>query len=307
MEYLNTEDAIILLYHGVTSVDFKGILNYSGKHIHKKVFEDQIGLIARTCNPVSLRTLISMLAGKEPLLPKTVAITFDDCFENIYNNAYPILKKFNVPATMFITTGFVNAKRIIWADLLEIIICNSFEKEIIFDFFSFRKKYTLNSEEEKIKALLDIKSILKSIDENTKDWIMESFSKKYEIDTISETDLYRNLTWDQAKKIDQDPLFEMGSHTINHRILTGMDLESAEKEIVGSKEMLQKELGHGVDLFSYPEGQPNHYNEHIVKILKNHGFICSPTAIYGLNRIGDNPFDLKRIMVGFNGIPFPFN
>ncbi|ODS33762.1 MAG: putative polysaccharide deacetylase [Candidatus Scalindua rubra] len=308
MEVLNTQEAIILLYHGVTSENYCGIENYSGKHIHKDVFKQQISVLSKACNPVSLRTLVNALKEELPLPSKTVAVTFDDCFENVYINACPILEKYNVPATMFITTGFVNTKRIIWADMLEVAIANTLEEVIVFDFLKFSKKYYIISSVEKIKVINEIKSILKSVDENTRDKIMESFTEGFEFrDEIVETDLYRNLTWDQLREIDRCSLFEIGPHTINHRVLSFLDIKEAEREIVGSKNILERELGHNIDLFSYPEGQREHYNENIISILKENGFISSPSAIYGSNKPGDSPFHLKRVMVGFNGIPFPYS
>lgn len=39
---------------------------------------------------------------------QSFAITFDDVFENVYTNAYPILKRYHVPFTMFVSTGLLN-------------------------------------------------------------------------------------------------------------------------------------------------------------------------------------------------------
>ena len=302
-----TQNATILLYHGVTSGVYNGLQNYSGKHVHKCVFEEQISTVASTCKPVSFKTLVEILKSGEDLSPKTVAVTFDDCFENVFACACPILKKYNIPATMFVTTGFVNTNRIIWADLLEIIIGNCRHDEFVFDDLENPKKYPLRTYAEKKHAVREIKSHLKSISEEKKDKIMSNLIKDIDINLLmSETDLYKNLTWAQVKNIDWDPLFEIGSHTINHRVLSLMPADEAEKEIVGSKHVLEKELGHAIDLFSYPEGQEDHYNDAIIEILKNNGFRSSPSAIYGTNAPGEDPFHLKRIMVGFNGIPFPF-
>ena len=301
------KNAIILLYHGVTSANYNDIKNYSGKHIHKDVFEEQMNILATKCNPVSLRTLSEILVSRKEVPKRTVAVTFDDCFQNLYHNAFPLLKQYNIPATFFITAGYVETNRIIWADILEMKIAACKKTIMEFDFIDFSKKYPIETNDEKVNALLDIKSYLKNIDDEKKQTIMNSFTEKFQFsEPDSDIDLYKNLKWNQLIEMDCNKLFEIGAHTVNHVILTYVDLKKAQKEIIDSKKVLEKQLKHTIDLFSYPEGQKNHYNDEIIQILKNNGFICSPSAIWGDNLSGDDPFHLKRIMVGFSNIEFPY-
>jgi len=299
--------ALILLYHGVTSAYYNDIKNYSGKHIHKDIFAKQMKILTTKCTPVSLRELSEMLTQKQKIPQRTVAVTFDDCFQNTYYNAMPVLKQYKIPATFFITTGYVGTNRIIWTDILEMIIADLKEKFIDFDFLDFSKQYPTETNKNKIKALLDIKSILKSIDENKKQNIMKCLVDQHKFQpSNTTTDLYSNLKWHQLKEMDSDKLFEIGGHTVNHVILSYVDLDIAKKEITDSKTILEKNLNHPVDLFSYPEGQKDHYNDNIIKILKENNFLCSPSAIWGDNAPGADLFHLKRIMAGFNHIDFPY-
>jgi len=299
--------AIILLYHGVTSSRHTDIKNCSGKHIHRDIFEQQMKLISTKCNPVSLRSLVQMLSTSKALPKNTVAITFDDCFQNVYQNAYPILAKYHIPATFFITAGYVNTSKIIWADILEKTIAALKSKQIVLDFLNESKTYPISNKSEKIKALFDIKSKLKQIEDTQKNKFMNYFVKKFQEPIAeSDTDLYSNLSWEQLKEMDSNTLFEIGSHTLNHVILSQVDIQKARMEIVESKKTLESHLNHSINLFSYPEGQEIHYNENIIQILKGNNFVCSPSAIWGDNSLGDDPFHLKRIMVGFNNIAFPY-
>jgi peptidoglycan/xylan/chitin deacetylase (PgdA/CDA1 family) len=76
-------------------------------------------------------------------------------------------------------------------------------------------------------------------------------------------DLERNeagfvaLSWDQVRYFDRHGV-TIGSHTRNHFDCTSTDLGALESEIVGSSDDLRRELGHDVDLFSFPIGlEPN--------------------------------------------------
>ena len=80
----------------------------------------------------------------------------------------------------------------------------------------------------------------------------------------------------------------------------------AEKDINLSLDLLEYNLEHEVLDYSYPEGQSNHFNNKIIKLLKKRRIHLCPSAINGINKIGDDPFKLKRIMVGFWNLPFPF-
>ncbi len=60
---------------------------------------------------ISLRELWEMLENSKPFLPKSVVLTFDDGYEDNYLNAFPILKKFNFPATIFVPTSFIGKEK----------------------------------------------------------------------------------------------------------------------------------------------------------------------------------------------------
>jgi len=70
--------------------------------------------------------------------------------------------------------------------------------------------------------------------------------------------------------------------------------------------LLEKNINDKIIHYSYPEGQINDYNQEVIKVMKDNKIICSPSAILGLNNTNTDLFNLKRIMVGFNGNRFPY-
>lgn len=95
----------ILLYHNVT---WGYSLHDTSLHITPDEFENQLtALRDNGYNIISLRDYTEYVNNGKSLPEKSVIITFDDGYVGVYKHAYPILKKMNIPATVFVITGLV--------------------------------------------------------------------------------------------------------------------------------------------------------------------------------------------------------
>lgn len=110
----------IFLYHHI--VDNKSEIEYDYMQTTKDTFEKQIvGLENSGYHFISYDDLIQYKEGKKSLYKKSALLTFDDGAEDIYKIAYPILKKHNIPFTMFIITDYVGSDTYItWEEAREI-------------------------------------------------------------------------------------------------------------------------------------------------------------------------------------------
>jgi len=107
---------LILYYHSID--ERRGVKFYL--KTPPEVFVEQIKILKDNYNVVSLGKLIMQIKRKKRL-DKSIVITFDDGFKDNYTTAYPILYKLDLPATFFITTGFVNKRGYMdWKDLKEL-------------------------------------------------------------------------------------------------------------------------------------------------------------------------------------------
>ena len=102
------------------------------------------------------------------------------------------------------------------------------------------------------------------------------------------------------------PNYEVGGHTVNHEILSYLDQKNLDLEIKNCIKYLRQKIDKSINVFSYPEGKKNHFNLKVIKKLKKYKIIICPSAIYGCITKNQNSFHLKRKMVGFNNLKFPF-
>jgi peptidoglycan/xylan/chitin deacetylase (PgdA/CDA1 family) len=97
--------ASILLFHRVS--------NTSSDYITTRpdLFDDLMREIKSEFEPTPLSILVEAIQSRTPPAPKTVAITFDDAYGDTFRYAAPILLKYGIPATFFITSGYIGTDK----------------------------------------------------------------------------------------------------------------------------------------------------------------------------------------------------
>ena len=100
---LAKDNAVILLYHHV-SQQTPAVTSVS-----PEVFRQHLRYLAEHHNVLPLKTIIDAISKHQPLPDKAVAITFDDGYDNIFENAHPLLKEFGFPYTVFINPPLIGS------------------------------------------------------------------------------------------------------------------------------------------------------------------------------------------------------
>ena len=99
--------ALIICYHCVKDEAFPHL-----RPAKVADFENQMRYLSKKYNPISLERMAQHIQNEMSLPSKAVAVTFDDGYQDNYENAYPILKKYHIPATFFLTTSFIGTGEI---------------------------------------------------------------------------------------------------------------------------------------------------------------------------------------------------
>lgn len=106
----------------------------------------------------------------------------------------------------------------------------------------------------------------------------------------------RPLTWDQIKTMYSDG-FEVGSHSLTHGIMAGLDEKLCYEEASVSKDRIEKEVCCNVRCFSYPIGNKGSFNDATEKVLKKIGYERAYTNIMGMDNSAGEPFAIRRIRI----------
>ena len=259
-------------------------------YVTPESFEKHIGWLGDFITPVRLSTWIDRLAQGEPLPRRSVAITFDDGWHDNYTHAYPILKKHNIPATIFAVSGMIGTTRTFWPNRLSQLLSNQkfhtnwasgleWLAEI-----SPLKPHQLRSAE----ALSQVIHACKQLPDADIYGHLDAIQKE----GIEGGDERTMLNWNEIAEMQNSGLVDIGCHTENHsRLLDTLSPELTEHEILSSKRALEERLNKTVDLFCYPNGD---ISPHAAKIVSSH-YRAAVTTQTGINAIEQNLFELKRI------------
>ncbi|MFC1938434.1 polysaccharide deacetylase family protein [Chloroflexota bacterium] len=289
---LNQPQVAILMYHSVGTQENLGTVPIIRPHD----FEDQIAYLCRWFEIMPFDKLVQCVQSKGGLPKRAAVITFDDGYKDIYLYAYPILKRYNVPATIFLTTGHIGTANPFWWDKVGYIIKNT--KQATFELDELGA-YSLRSNGSRLKTISRIVEGLKKVEDEKKELLIERLMTTLGMQLPANLGKELILSWDDVREMNDGDI-AFGAHSITHPILTKLSLKQAEYEIVQSKKDIEEKLNRVVTAFSYPNGQFSDFNSQIKKILKKSSFTCAFTTIPRMITPGIDLYELPRIDPGWD-------
>jgi peptidoglycan/xylan/chitin deacetylase (PgdA/CDA1 family) len=317
--------AVVLLYHRVYDPDFDPqLLSVSSEN-----FDTQIGYLRRRYAVLGLDELRAGLA-KGSVPRGAVAVTFDDGYGDNFRNAWPILERHHVPATIFVTTGYTDSGREFWWDDLArtMFFAPKLPERLSLDVNGATREWTLGaaarmSVEERLadrgwtilrednptevhRVYRELQPILLLAPPEQRDRMLADLraqtrngtSDRFEESQLADP-LADNLamTREQLRSIARTGLIGIGAHTVTHPVLSALPPESAAREIRQSKEDLQQILGGDVVSFAYPYGYRGAYTPQNVSDVRAAGLADAYSNFGGAVRPHANRYELNRILV----------
>lgn len=283
---------IILCYHKIS--DAKN--DYNLVNVTPYNFEQQIRYLSSQHKIVSLEDLNTEMYERNEYI---FAITFDDGYRDVYNNALPILEKFNVPATVFVTTENLDTCYENWTDNIMRAIFEPADRKDYFECSDceLEGKWYTRDLEEKTAFYRKINYLFRHVGKNKRE--------KYEsilLDWAGLTREGRNenriLSVHELKELSKSPLISIGSHCVTHPSLAALTAEEQEQEICNSITRLKEIIGLPIRYMAYPFGSRTSYNAITIELLKSCGIEMAFTTIPERVTIETDPYQMPRIVMG---------
>lgn len=269
--------AVVLMYHRVAELTF----DPWRLAVSPGWFDEHMAVLRKSFRPLSLTELADATAGGE-VPPRAVVVTFDDGYRDVLEHAKPSLEAHGVPATVFVTSGYVDSGEEFWWHELEricftrpssaaeqapasgpaLIAGMSVDWGTPSDalYLELWKQLQVMPVEARRAALVELREAV-------------GLARETEVNTMTRAELLA---------LRAGGLVEVGAHTVTHPNLPTLSRAGQLDEIRTSRSQLEELLGEPVGSFSYPHGE---LTPETVECVREAGFdrACSsrPEAVRG--------------------------
>jgi peptidoglycan/xylan/chitin deacetylase (PgdA/CDA1 family) len=244
LEQVAFPGVLVLCYHGLrTSSRATVDIPFANLHLTEDAFEAHCRLIADTCHPIDLTAFADAQVTERALPPRPVLVTFDDGYRSVFEMARPILRRYRIPAAVFVCSEPVKEQRLFWFDA----VGRAAGEEAV----------------DAVRALPD--------DER------RAAAGACEAKAAA-GDPLAPMTPDQIRQL-ADEGFAIGAHTASHAPLGISSPALQQEELESSRRTLESWTGQRVDALAYPWGAPRiDYTPQTVAIAERLGFTTAFTT-----------------------------
>jgi len=281
--------AIILCYHRIADLPNSPRRLW----VSPQRFAEQLEVLTQKFMPISLSELVNgLLEGQVP--DRAVVVTFDDGYADNLWNARPILERFGVPATVFVTTGLVGTRReFYWDELERLLLCQETPPEISLTIDGNTRSWRLVTFGERRRAYDDLCDWLTPMAPEVRETILAQLQEQLGGESDGRPS-HRLMTVNELQTISRDGLIDIGAHTVHHPDLKSLPPERQRLEIVTSKRQLEEWLGRSVRWFAYPYGGGDIVTR---RLVQETGFEAACAMVWGLVSKSTDLFWLPRLFV----------
>ncbi|MBJ6799245.1 polysaccharide deacetylase family protein [Geomonas propionica] len=258
------------------------------------------------------RYLPSPLSARESWQPGSVVVTFDDGYADNLINAVPLLRRYLIPATIFVTTGFVgDAKRPYWDELADLFLWSAvLPKRLQLPLNGQTKawEFGLEGPVDPSWNLLDGTSCARQdaylvlcdhlrLSATAERVETMALLREWAGRGCANSGERRFLTEQELRRLAEEEDIEIGAHTQNHANLALLSAAEQRSEIVEGRQRLQDICGQPVRCFAYPYGTRLSYARLTQRILQKEGFDCACSNFGGVVFPVVSRYQLPRFLV----------
>jgi peptidoglycan/xylan/chitin deacetylase (PgdA/CDA1 family) len=291
---------LILMYHRIFQNTGFCKSFQAGMYVEPETFEMHIRYLKQHFDVVSLSEMFSSVHDKERSRSAgpVCALTFDDGWQDFFKFAFPVLMRNQVPATVFLPTGYIGTNDWFWTDRLGRIMATDIQRVKpggrgfpLDNSLMERITHLHGPFEKKLETAI---SILKEREEKEIEEVIAELQERSGIRAASLERIF--LNWEEVREMRSSGWVSYGSHTHHHRILIHLKEEEVRRELGLSKQILLREgvVDFTFIPFCYPNGASN---QRIAGMVREAGYHLAVSTGTGWNEKNASPFALKRVPI----------
>ena len=299
---------VILTYHRVVSDHMLQDEHIQpGMYVRGQSFEAHIAYLRKRFTIVSLDELLDLWQTNRLKSDQSYCvITFDDGWKDNYQFAFPVLMKYQIPATIFLATDFIGTARWFWPDQMMLLLgkcsrhtTSAADRKAASTILAETIGVTLSEADGICRRVesgdpIDPNAIIelcKGVEVGKVHQIIDRLSRALHMDLPTHRVL---LNWDEVREMAGKGV-TFGSHSGSHRIMTQIPLSAVKTELIDSRKTMLEQGIKPVPVFCYPNGT---FDRDIQELVRESGYLAAVGCEVGLERDRPNDlFALKRISV----------
>ncbi len=257
-------------------------------------FREQMNYVAAHFDVVTFRDVLRYIDGESTLPSRPIVVTFDDGYLDNYTHAFPVLRELNVPATIFVSTGYVGAEDTFWYDHLAYAIYRAPAGTFVLG----TTRFELSDVASRRRATADAIRFLRGVPDAVRRAHLVRLGERLDYAIRDEDrDLSRPMGWPQIIELHEAGI-EIASHTVSHPALSQCDDEVLAFELWESRRELEGRLGVPVEVIAYPFGGPGEYDHRVMRAAARSGYRLAASYINGRNPFASlAAHELRRLHV----------
>ncbi len=271
---------LVMMYHRVVTdptLDPFGL----GMCVERRHFEAQLKWLKHNFQVLPLDEAVQRVRQGETLPAYSAAITFDDGYLDNLTDAAPLLQRYQLPATFFVTTGGLTDGAAFWWDRVIAALADSTMESVLLPTLGFSAPLSLSP----MRRLTSVEQILAGL------WALPPTALPGAIEEVI-TALVPGAAYDTAEQVRAPRMtpaqvaelhamgFDIGAHTIRHVDMRSLSTKEASRELLESRQHLEAILNQPVSAFAYPSG---YHSEALQAVVRYAGFNYAVSADRGIN------------------------
>jgi peptidoglycan/xylan/chitin deacetylase (PgdA/CDA1 family) len=296
--------AVVLMYHRVLDPDEqRGTGSHPGIVVSRETFARQVALLKRRFVPLTLDEFTARMENGQPFASSSCLVTFDDGWRDNFTNALPILRDHGVPAVVFLPVNFIGQQRLFWREALTHLMVELVRHT--------RRDSSMAQRCRPLLRSIGLERVLEATEADPRPFVIDVIASQtglkaqvvepllprlsaelgIRVEDLRTPDTF--IDWEQAAAMSRDGI-AFGGHGADHRLLTDISPDAADREIGTARDMMRRAFNGTVPTFSYPNGS---WSADVVGRVRAAGYRLAFTTVPGSVSCNDDRFTVKRLNV----------